>query len=139
MSPARQGSIYAHPVNKNDGQMRDSSIAKHRLFEMKRRGRSMSIKAKIIMFLVLILVIIGLVVYFSYFFNAPRKDAVLPGAGMRGNLTVTVFGNDGKIIKRWTGMKRAAARDAATTNLFTTREGKSVQIGPAVWFIAEEE
>ena len=99
----------------------------------------MSIKAKIIMFLVLILMIIGLVVYFLYFFNAPRKDAVLPGAGMRGNLTVTVFGNDGKIIKRWTGMKRAAARDAATTNLFTTREGKSVQIGPAVWFIAEEE
>ena len=56
------------------------------------------------------------------------------------NLTVTIFGFDGRIIKRWTGVKKITSfKDQRNYTFFYTKDGKYVQIPDSVWYIAEEE
>jgi len=85
--------------------------------------------------------IIGLFLYFRYYFTYEQKNVVkrqietVTGQ----NLTITVFGFDGKIIKRWTGVKKiSAAKGTRNYTFFYTRDNKYVQIPDSVWYIAEE-
>ncbi|MBN1534937.1 MAG: hypothetical protein JXA20_19865 [Spirochaetes bacterium] len=104
-------------------------------------------KIKITLALVTVLAIISLAVYLRYFFTYEQRnifrrkiDAI---TGM--NLTVTVFGYDGRIIKRWThvqkittGRSKVGSADRHYT-YFYTKDHKYVQIPDSVWYIAEEE
>ncbi len=108
---------------------------------------AVSIKGKIIGAVILVLLIVGTFVFFRYFFTyeqrqqVKRKIDTVTGQ----NLTVTVFGYDGKIIKRWVGIQKITsgyARGSAGEQNYTffyTRDGKYVQIPDSVWYIAEEE
>ncbi len=104
-------------------------------------------RIKIIGVGVVIILIISGILFFKYFFTfeqrqqVKRKIDTVTGQ----NLTVTVFGFDGKIIKRWvriqkmtSGYSRPGSGERAYT-FFYTREGKYVQIPDSVWYIAEEE
>ena len=104
----------------------------------------MKLKTKLKIFLVILVMIsIGaLFVYFKYYFTyeqkniTQRKIETITGQ----NLTVTVFGLDGKIVKRWTGVKKITSwTDERNYTFFYTKEGKYVQLPDSVWYIAEEE
>lgn len=92
--------------------------------------------------IVLMLIFSGLYVYFKYFFSYEQKNIVqrkietITGQ----NLTITVFGYDGRIIKRWYGVQKITTpKDGRNYSFFYTRDGKYVQIPASVWYIAEEE
>ncbi len=101
-------------------------------------------KSKLKIFLILIVIFgsIAAYVYFKYFFTyeqsniTKRKIETFTGQ----NLTVTVFSFDGKIVKRWTGIKKiTSAREGKGYTFFYTKENKYVQIPNSVWYLAEEE
>ena len=106
-----------------------------------------STKFKIIGSTLLVALILGMFLYFRYFFTyeqrqqIKRKIDTVTGQ----NMTVTVFGYDGKIIKRWVGIQKITSGYSRGTSgersytYFYTREGKYVQIPDSVWYIAEEE
>ncbi len=106
-----------------------------------------STRIKIIGSVLLVVLIFGIFLYFRYFFTyeqrqqVKRKIDTVTGQ----NLTVTVFGFDGKIIKRWVGIEKITsgyARGSAGERNYTffyTKQGKYVQIPDSVWYIAEEE
>lgn len=104
-------------------------------------------RVRIISFFLVILAVIVTVVYFRYFFTFEQRQVIKRkiGSVTGQNLTVTVFGFDGKIIKRWSGIQKITSgysRDRAGERNYTyfyTREGKYVQIPDSVWYIAEEE
>ncbi len=99
-------------------------------------------KSRIIMAAILILLVIGAYFYFSYYFTAEQKNITQRKIeSITGqNLVVTVFGFDGRIIKRWTGIKKITSfNDQRNYTFFYTKEGKYVQIPDSVWYIAEEE
>jgi hypothetical protein len=70
----------------------------------------MSTKTKLYIFgsALLIVIVLGVYFYFKYFFTyeqkniTQRKIETITGQ----NLTITVFGYDGKIIKRWYGVQK---------------------------------
>ena len=102
----------------------------------------MSRKVKIIAFVLLLLCIGGTYLYFKYFFTYEQKNILrrkietITGQ----NLTITVFGYDGKIIKRWQNVdKITAAKGDRAYTFFYTKDNKYVQIPDSVWYIAEEE
>ncbi len=102
----------------------------------------MSRKLKIIGIALAVLVIIGLYLYFRYYFTYEQKNIVqrkietITGQ----NLTITVFGFDGKIIKRWYKVKKITApKDGRDYTFFYTDDNKYVQIPNSVWYVAEEE
>ena len=106
-----------------------------------------SIKSKIVGLVVLIMLILGGFIFFRYFFTFEqrqqfrRKIDTVTGQ----NMTVTVFGYDGRIIKRWVGIEKLTSGYARggsgerNYTFFYTKEGKYVQIPDSVWYIAEEE
>ena len=103
---------------------------------------TLSTKLKIAGGIITALLIVFLIVYFRYFFTYEQKNIVRRQldtiTGM--NLTVTVFGFDGRIIKRWTGVQRiTSGKDLRPYTYFYTKDGKYVQIPNSVWYIAEEE
>lgn len=107
----------------------------------------MKLKFKVIGSITLILIIILGFLYFKYFFTYEQKNVLqrridtITGQ----NLTITIFGFDGRIVKRWTGVQKITAgrqRDISGERNYTyfyTRENKYVQIPDSVWYIAEEE
>lgn len=102
----------------------------------------MKLKLKLLFALFIILSIVGGYFYLKYYFTYEQKNITQKKIeSITGqNLTVTVFGLDGKIIKRWTGIKKITAwSDDRNYTFFYTRENKYVQIPESVWYIAEEE
>lgn len=94
--------------------------------------------------LLLLLAALGGYLYFRYYFTYTQKNIVqrkletITGQ----NLTVTVFGFDGRIIKRWTGVKKITSGSGErnlTYTYFYTAEDRYVQLPNSVWYIAEEE
>lgn len=105
-------------------------------------------KLIIALILVFLLSLVGGFVYFKYFFTFEQRNVVKRKiSSVTGqNLTVTVFGFDGKIIKRWTGVQkitsgvnRSVGMGERNYTYFYTRDGRYVQIPDSVWYIAEEE
>jgi len=102
---------------------------------------------KIIILIVLAVFAVGLFVFFKYFFTFEQRQLIRRqiGSVTGQNLTVTVFGYDGRIIKRWVNVQKITsgrAKDESGERNYTyfyTREGKYVQIPDSVWYIAEEE
>ena len=94
-----------------------------------------------------VFLVIGLVIFFRYLFTFEQRQQVKRQIGsVTGmNLTVTIFGYDGRIIKRWTGVQKiTSGRDAKASGernytFFYTRDNKYVQIPDSVWYLAEEE
>lgn len=102
----------------------------------------MKFKFKLFIALLIILSIVGGYFYMKYYFTYEQKNITQKKIeSIKGqNLVVTVFGLDGKIIKRWTGIKKITAwSDERNYTFFYTKEGKYVQIPESVWYIAEEE
>lgn len=102
----------------------------------------MKSRLKIIIFILVILGSIAAYIYFKYFFTyeqsniTKRKIETFTGQ----NLTVTIFSYDGKIVKRWTGIKKiTSAKESRDYTFFYTKENKYVQIPNSVWYLAEEE
>jgi hypothetical protein len=99
-------------------------------------------KTRIIFAIVIILLIISGYFYFKYFFTYEQKNITQRKIeSITGqNLSVTIFGFDGRIIKRWTGVKKITSfQDQRNYTFFYTKEGRYVQIPDSVWYIAEEE
>ena len=101
----------------------------------------MKSKIKIIVVFLVIILGIGGYFYFKYFFSyeqkniTKRKIETITGQ----NLSITVFGFDGKIVKRWTGVQKiTSAKDNRNYTFFYTNDGRYVQIPDSVWYIAEE-
>jgi hypothetical protein len=91
--------------------------------------------------------VLGLFIFFKYFFTYEQRQIVQRKIGsITGqNMTVTVFGFDGRIIKRWVGVEKITSgysrpgSGERTYTFFYTRDGKYVQIPDSVWYLAEEE
>ena len=99
-------------------------------------------KSRIIMVIITLLLIVAAYFYFGYYFTEEQKNITqrkidtITGQ----NLSVTIFGFDGRIVKRWTGIKKITSfNDQRNYTFFYTKEGKYVQIPDSVWYIAEEE
>jgi hypothetical protein len=109
----------------------------------------MALKTKmtVIGIILSVFMVFGVFIYFKYFFTYEQRQQVKRkiGSVTGQNMTVTVFGFDGKIIKRWVGIEKITsgyARSSAGERNYTyfyTRDGKYVQIPDSVWYIAEEE
>lgn len=107
----------------------------------------MNLKMKLIVAGLLLAAITGGGFYLRYFFSYDQRQRIKRSVdSVTGqNLTVTVFGFDGKIIKRWVGIPKITSgysREGSVLlrySYFYTREGKYVQIPDSVWYIAEEE
>ncbi|HPS59227.1 MAG TPA: hypothetical protein PK514_14065 [Spirochaetota bacterium] len=99
-------------------------------------------KSRIVGAVLILFLIFGLYFYFRYYFTEEQKNITQRKIeSITGqNLTVTVFGFDGRIIKRWTGVKKITSfADQRNYTFFYSKEGKYVQIPDSVWYIAEEE
>ncbi len=99
-------------------------------------------KLKIILLILILLSIPAIYFYFKYFFTYEQKNIVqkqietITGQ----NLTVTIFGFNGNIIKRWKGVKKiTSGKGTRQYTFFYTSDGRYVQIPDSVWYIAEEE
>ncbi|HON77927.1 MAG TPA: hypothetical protein PK544_05520 [Spirochaetota bacterium] len=89
-----------------------------------------------------VLIVTGVFVYFRYFFTYEQRNIIRRQLdSITGqNLTVTVFGWDGRIIKRWTNVQKiSSGKDLKYYTFFYTKDGKYVQIPASVWYVAEEE
>lgn len=102
----------------------------------------MNSKFKIILTILILIGIAAGYVYFKYFFTyeqsniTKRQIETLTGQ----NLVITVFSFDGKIVKRWSGIKKiTSGQDARDYTFFYTKDNKYVQLPNSVWYIAEEE
>ncbi len=98
-------------------------------------------KLKIISVITVILSIVGIFLYFKYFFTYEQRNILkrqietITGQ----DLTVTVFGYDGRIIKRWKKVQKITAPEGARNyTFFYTSDNRYVQIPDSVWYIAEE-
>jgi hypothetical protein len=92
--------------------------------------------------LLFVVLIITAFLYFRYYFTYEQKNILqrrietITGQ----NLTITIFGYDGRIIKRWTSVKKiTSGKEERNYTFFYTKDGKYVQIPNSVWYIAEEE
>jgi len=106
------------------------------------RSIFMKTKFKIIAVVIAIFLVLGTFLYFKYYFTYEQKNVLqrrietITGQ----DLTVTIFGFDGRIIKRWVNVtKISAAKDKRNYTYFYTKDNKYVQIPDSVWYIAEEE
>lgn len=99
-------------------------------------------KSRIISIIIVILLIFAGYFYFRYYFTSEQRNITQRKLdSITGqNLTVTIFGFDGRIIKRWTGVQKITSfQDQRNYTFFYTKEGRYVQIPDSVWYIAEEE
>ncbi len=99
-------------------------------------------KSRLIIIVLILFLIAGLYLYFKFYFTYEQKNVTqrqietITGQ----NLTITIFGFDGRIVKRWTNIKKiSAAKDQRNYTYFYTSDGRYVQIPDSVWYIAEEE
>ncbi|SRR6056297_3943885 len=99
-------------------------------------------KLKIAGVIAVILLIAGLFLYFRYFFTYEQRNIVkrqietVTGQ----NLTITVFSYDGKIVKRWTKVRKiTSGKESRSYTYFYTSDNRYVQIPDSVMYIAEEE
>lgn len=102
----------------------------------------MSLKTKLIGAVLAVLIVTGVFVYFRFFFTYEQRNIIRRQLdSITGqNLTVTVFGWDGRIIKRWTNVQKiSSGKDLKYYTFFYTKDGKYVQIPASVWYVAEEE
>lgn len=104
----------------------------------------MKTKLKIIGVVLILILILGVYLYFKYFFTYTQKNIfqrkVETITGQ--NLTISVFGYDGRIIKRWINVKKITSGVGdrnLTYTYFYTRDNKYVQLPNSIWYIAEEE
>ncbi|PKL35059.1 MAG: hypothetical protein CVV44_23320 [Spirochaetae bacterium HGW-Spirochaetae-1] len=102
----------------------------------------MSIKIKLIGLGLVVVLVASAFIYFRYFFTYEqrnmfqRKIETVTGQ----NLSITIFGFDGRIIQKWTGVQKiTSSKPGNNYTYFYTRENKYVQIPNSVWYIAEEE
>jgi hypothetical protein len=94
------------------------------------------------MIILTLFLVIAAYFYFRYYFTSEQKNITQRkiDAITGQNLSVTVFGFDGRIIKRWTGVSKITTfKDERNYTFFYTKDGKYVQIPDSVWYIAEEE
>jgi len=99
-------------------------------------------KSKIIFAVFILFLILFGYLYLKYFFTYEQKNITQRKIdSITGqNLTVTIFGLNGNIIKRWTGVKKLTEfQDNRNYTFFYSNDGKYVQIPNSVWYIAEEE
>jgi lipopolysaccharide export system protein LptC len=99
-------------------------------------------KSRIITIILLTLLLAAGYLYFRYYFSYEQRNITQRKLdNITGqNLVVTVFGFDGRIIKRWTGVNKITTfKDERDYSFFYTKDGKYVQIPASVWYIAEEE
>ena len=104
-------------------------------------------RIKLISLFLILVAFLGIFFYFRYFFTFEQRQVFKRkiGSVTGQNLTITVFGFDGRVVKRWTGIQKITSgysRSQAGERNYTyfyTREGKYVQIPDSVWYIAEEE
>lgn len=102
----------------------------------------MKIKSIFSVVVILLLLSSGAYIFFKYFFTYEQRNTIKRQIeNVTGqNLTVTVFGYDGKIIKRWTGVQKiTAGKGERNYTFFYTSDNKYVQIPDSVWYLAEEE
>jgi len=102
----------------------------------------MSLRTKLIGAALAVFIIAGVFVYFRFFFTYEQRNIIRRQIdSITGqNLTVTVFGWDGRIIKRWTNVQKiSSGKDLKYYTFFYTKDGKYVQIPASVWYVAEEE
>ena len=107
----------------------------------------MSLKSKVIVVSLVLVIGIGVFLYFRYFFTYEQSNIfqrrIESITGQK--LTVTIFGFDGRVIKRWVNVQKITsgyARDGSGERNYTffyTKDNKYVQIPDSVWYIAEEE
>lgn len=99
-------------------------------------------KLKLYGIIALILAIGVLYLYFKYFFSYEQRNIIKRRIETftGQNMTVTIFGYDGKIIKRWNNVKKiTSAKDGRAYTFFYTKDDKYVQIPNSIWYVAEEE
>jgi len=99
-------------------------------------------KSRIIVIILTLFLVSAAYFYFKYYFTSEQKNITQRkiDAITGQNLSVTVFGFDGRIIKRWTGVAKITTfKDERNYTFFYTKDGKYVQIPDSVWYIAEEE
>ena len=102
----------------------------------------MAKKIKIISIVLVIILIVAAFLYFRYFFTYEQRNVLKRKfEGITGqNLTVTIFGFDGKIIKRWNHVEKiTSGKEGREYTFFYTQKGRYIQIPNSVWYIAEEE
>lgn len=102
----------------------------------------MKLKTRLILVGIVLIVAGGVFLYFRYFFTYEQKNVVKRRIeSVTGqNLTITIFGFDGRVIKRWTGVKKiTSGKDTREYTFFYTSDNKYVQIPNSVWYLAEEE
>jgi hypothetical protein len=102
----------------------------------------MSKKLKVIAVLAVIFLSFGVYLYFKYFFTYEQKNIfkrkieTITGQ----DLTITIFGFDGRVIKRWTNVQKiTSGQGVRSYTFFYTKDNKYVQIPDSVWYVAEEE
>ncbi len=80
-------------------------------------------KSRIIIAITVILLIFTAYFYFKYYFTEEQKNITQRKIeSITGqNLVVTVFGFDGRVIKRWTGVKKLHRSRMNGTILFSIR------------------
>lgn len=102
----------------------------------------MSTKIKVIGSVIIVALIITTFFYFKYFFTVEQKNVLQRKLeNITGqNLTVTVFGFDGRIIKRWYKIEKiTSGKEGRNYTFFYTKNNRYVQLPNSVWYIAEEE
>jgi hypothetical protein len=92
--------------------------------------------------LLILILIVTAFLFFRYFFTYEQRNilqrSIETVTGQ--NLTVTIFGYDGRIIKRWTNIQKITSGiEDRNYTFFYTKDNKYVQIPNSVWYIAEEE
>ncbi len=106
-----------------------------------------SLKGKIIGITIVVLLVLSAFIFFRYFFTFEQRQQFMRKVDtVTGqNMTITVFGYDRRIIKRWIGIQKITSgytrgvSGERNYTFFYTREGKYVQLPDSVWYIAEEE
>lgn len=99
-------------------------------------------KLLIIGVLLILILIVTAFFFFRYFFTYEQRNIlqrrIETVTGQ--NLTITVFGYDGRIIKRWKNIQKiTSGSEGKNYTFFYTKDNKYVQIPNSVWYIAEEE
>lgn len=107
-------------------------------------GEIGNMKKKLIItgIVLLILVVLGVFIYFKYFFTYEQKNIVKRKfSTITGqNLKITIYALDGKIIKTWHNVpKISSGKEHRDYTFFYTKNGKYVQIPNSIWYTAEEE
>ncbi len=102
----------------------------------------MSWRTRIIIIVLVLLLAGGLFIFFRYLFTYEQRNIVkrqietVTGQ----DLTITIFGFDGRVIKRWTGVRKiTSGKEGRDYTYFYTKDNKYVQIPNSVWYVAEEQ